>query len=125
MIKLKTLLGEAGKFYKGGPYNDEPFNFRDDKQSLSIKTKPEWDAFVDKYNSINGYETKTTKNGGTYDAEIKNSDTGLIWRVQGKGNNWSYKGVDLDEYNNPKYCKDVEELIANFNEKNGTDSDIN
>ena len=125
MIKLKTLLGEAGN--KNGTYysRGEWFGRSDDKTSLSIKTKPEWDAFVDKYNSINGYETKTTKNGGTYDAEIKNSDTGLIWRVQGKGNNWSYKGVDLDEYNNPKYCKDVEELIANFNEKNGTDSDIN
>ena len=68
MIKLKTLLGEAGKFYTGSPHNDEPFDFRDDTASRwnkktassSTKTKPEWDTFVDKYNSIEGFETKTT-----------------------------------------------------------------
>jgi hypothetical protein len=42
MIKLKTLLGEVGKFYKGSPHNDEPFDFRDDTASSSTKTNPEF-----------------------------------------------------------------------------------
>lgn len=120
MIKLKTLLGEAGKFYKGSPYNDEPFDFRDDNSSSSIKTKPEWDAFVDKYNNMKGFETKTTLNGRTYRAEIKNLKTGLIWFVRNLNNNdWTYLGRKIENPNYPESLRDVTQLIANFEEING------
>jgi hypothetical protein len=120
MIKLKTLLGEAGKFGRYSRYNDEPFNFRDDKTSLPKKTRPEWDAFVDKYNSIDGYETKTSSDGLSYDAEIKNIETGLRWVVQGrKGNNWNYIGRTVGYTGNPEFLRDEKQLIANFEEING------
>ena len=120
MIKLKTLLGEAGKFGRYSRYNDEPFNFRDDKSSLPTKTKPEWDAFVDKYNSIPGFETKTSSNGTTYSAEIKNLETGLIWVVRNTGrNNWSYIGRNPSHTGNPEFLRDEKQLIANFEEING------
>lgn len=127
MIKLKTLLSEAGKFYKGSIYNDEPFdNFRNDKTSLPKKTRPDWDAFVDKYNSIDGYETKTSSDGLSYDAEIKNIETGLRWVVQGRrGNNWTYIGRTVGYTSNPEMLRGEKELIANFEEINGTSSDIN
>jgi hypothetical protein len=97
MIKLKTLLGEVGKFYKGSPHNDEPFDFRDDTASSSTKTKPEWDTFVDKYNSMEWFETKTTLDGRTYQAEIKNLKTGLIWFVRKiKNNYWSMLAGTLE-----------------------------
>ena len=119
MIKLKTLLGEAGKFYKGSPYNDEPFDFRDDNSSSSIKTKPEWDTFVDKYNSMEGFETKTTLDGRTYRAEIKNLKTGLIWFVRNLNNNdWTYIGRKIENPNYPESLRDVTQLIANFEEIN-------
>lgn len=120
MIKLKTLLGEAGKFGEYSPHNDEPFDFRDDKSSLPTKTKPEWDAFVDKYNSIDGYETKTSSDGTTYSAEIKNLETGLIWVVRNTGrNNWSYIGRTVGYTGNPEFLRDEKQLIANFEEING------
>ena len=129
MIKLKTLLGEAGKFYPGSPHNDEPFDFRDDTASndfrddtasSSTKTKPEWDTFVDKYNSMEGFETKTTLDGRTYQAEIKNLKTGLIWFVRKiKNNYWSYVGRNVRNTNNPEFLQDVTQLIANFEEING------
>lgn len=119
MIKLKTLLGEVGKFYKGSPYNDEPFDFRDDNSSRSIKTKPEWDTFVDKYNSMEGFETKTTLDGRTYRAEIKNLKTGLIWFVRNLNNNdWTYIGRKIENPNYPESLRDVTQLIANFEEIN-------
>ena len=122
MIKLKTLLSEAGKFGRYSRYNDEPFDFRDDKTSLPKKTRPEWDAFVDKYNSIDGYETKTSSDGLSYDAEIKNIETGLRWVVQGRrGNNWNYIGRTVGYTGNPEFCRDAKELIANFEEINGID----
>ena len=120
MIKLKTLLGEAGKFYIGSPHNDEPFNFRDDTTSSSMKTKPEWDTFVDKYNSMDGFETKTTLDGRTYRAEIKNLKTGLIWFVRNlKNNDWTYLGRKIENPNYPESLRDVTQLIANFEEING------
>ena len=120
MIKLKTLLGEAGKFGRYSRYNDEPFDFRDDKSSLPTKTKPEWDIFVDKYNSMPGFETKTTANGRTYRAEIKNLESGLSWVVQNSGNNnWSYIGRKVGYTGNPEFLYDVQALIANFEEING------
>ena len=128
MIKLKTLLGEAGKFYTGSPHNDEPFDFRDDTASRwnkktassSTKTKPEWDTFVDKYNSMEGFETKTTLDGRTYRAEIKNLKTGLIWFVRNlKNNDWTYLGRNVRNTNNPEFLQDVTQLIANFEEING------
>ena len=120
MIKLKTLLGEAGKFGRYSRYNDEPFDFRDDKSSLPTKTKPEWDAFVDKYNSMPGFETKTSSNGTTYSAEIKNLETGLIWVVRNTGgNNWSYIGRTVGYTGNPEFLRDEKQLIANFEEING------
>ena len=128
MIKLKTLLGEAGKFYTGSPHNDEPFDFRDDTASRwnkkpassSTKTKPEWDTFVDKYNSMDGFETKTTLDGRTYRAEIKNLKTGLIWFVRNlKNNDWTYLGRNVRNTNNPEFLQDVTQLIANFEEING------
>jgi hypothetical protein len=124
MIKLKKLLGEAGKFGRYSRYNDEPFDFRDDKSSLATKTKPEWDAFVDKYNNIPGYETKTTANGTTYSAEITNLETGLKWIVQNTGrNNWSYIGRKVGYTGNPDFLSNVTALIANFEEINGTNND--
>jgi hypothetical protein len=120
MIKLKTLLGEAGKFGKYSPYNDEPFKFGDDKRSLSTKTNPEWDAFVDKYNNTPGFETSTSADGTTYKAEITNLESGLKWVVMNqKGNNWSYIGRDPSYLGNPEFCRDAKELIANFEEING------
>lgn len=120
MIKLKTLLGEAGKFGRYSRYNDEPFDFRDDKTSLAKKTKPEWDAFVDKYNSIPGFETSTVSDGTTYKAEIKNLESGLKWIVMNqKGNNWSYIGRNPSHTGNPEFFNDVNKLIANFEEING------
>lgn len=120
MIKLKKLLGEAGKFGRYSRYNDEPFDFRDDKASLATKTKPEWDAFVDKYNSMPGFETATKADGKTYSAEIKNLETGLRWIVQSNGgNNWSYIGRKVGYTKNPEFLRDVEALIANFEEING------
>ena len=122
MIKLKTMLSEAGKFGRYSRYNDEPFDFRDDKTSLPKKTRPEWDAFVDKYNNIDGYETKTSSDGLSYDAEIKNIETGLRWVVQGRrGNNWNYIGRTVGYTGNPEFCRDAKELIANFEEINGID----
>ena len=110
----------AGKFYKDSLYNDEPFDSRDDNSSSSIKTKPEWDAFVDKYNNMKGFETKTTLNGRTYRAEIKNLKTGLIWFVRNLNNNdWTYLGRKIENPNYPESLRDVTQLIANFEEING------
>ncbi len=120
MIKLKKLLGEAG--YKGDTYysRGEWFSRSDDKASLATKTKPEWDAFVDKYNSMPGFETTTKADGKTYSAEIKNLETGLRWIVQSNGgNNWSYIGRKVGYTGNPEFLRDVEALIANFEEING------
>ena len=109
----------TGKFYKDSPYNDEPFDFRDDNPSSSIKTKPEWDTFVDKYNNMKGFETKTTLNGRTYRAEIKNLKTGLIWFVRNLNNNdWTYLGRKIENPNYPESLRDVTQLIANFEEIN-------
>jgi len=114
-------LDEAGKFYKGSRYNDEPFKFGDDKRSLATKTNPEWDAFVDKYNNTPGFETSTSADGTSYKAEITNLESGLKWVVMNqKGNNWSYVGRDPSYLGNPEFCRDAKELIANFEEINGT-----
>ena len=116
-------LNEAGKFYKGSRYNDEPFKFGDDKRSLATKTNPEWDAFVDKYNNTPGFETSTSADGTTYKAEITNLKSGLKWVVMNqKGNNWSYIGRDPSYLGNPEFCRDAKELIANFEEINGIGS---
>ena len=118
-------LDEAGKFYKGSRYNDEPFKFGDDKRSLATKTNPEWDAFVDKYNNTPGFETSTSADGTSYKAEITNLESGLKWVVMNqKGNNWSYIGRDPSYLGNPEFCRDAKELIANFKEINGINESI-
>lgn len=116
-------LNEAGKFGKGDTYysRGEWFSRSDDKQSLATKTNPEWDAFVDKYNNTPGFETSTSADGTSYKAEITNLESGLKWIVMNqKGNNWSYIGRDPSYLGNPEFCRDVKELIANFEEINGT-----
>jgi hypothetical protein len=114
-------LQEAGKFGRYSKYNDEPFDFRDDRSSMSTKTKPEWDAFVDTYNNIPGFETKTSSEAGKYSAEITNLESGLTWVVRNqKGNNWSYIGRNPNRTGNPEFLRDVQELIANFKQINGT-----
>ena len=69
---------------------------------------------------MKGFETKTTLNGRTYRAEIKNLKTGLIWFVRNLNNNdWTYLGRKIENPNYPESLRDVTQLIANFEEING------
>ena len=134
MIKLKDILGEdfggsyggnknRGKFYKGGPNNDEPFDFRDDKTSRpTLPTPKEWDKLMDRVNNDPRFETYTGKDGYQI-KDTRGPSSNLKWQLTPGRFSWSGIGRASAEYPNPREFNDVKELIKNFYEVTGLSPD--
>ena len=122
----KEGINEAGKFYRGSRYNDEPFNFKDDKASRpTLPTPKEWDDLMDRVNNDPRFETYAGKDG----YQIKDTNgpsSNLIWKLTPGRFGWSGIGRDSVEYPHPRQFNDVKELIKNFYEVTGlSNSDVN
>ena len=112
-------FGPRGKFYPGGPNNDEPFNFKDDKASRpTLPTPKEWDDLMDRVNNDPRFETYTGKDGYRI-KDTNGPSSNLIWQLTPGRFGWSGIGRDSVEYPHPRQFNDVAELIKNFYEVTG------
>ena len=122
MIKLKDILGEQyggrrGKFYRGSRYNDEPFDFRDDKPSRpKLPVPPEWDKLMDRVNNDPRFETYTGDDGFQI---IDKNGRNLKWQITPGRYGWKGMGRSGVDYPNPVEFFDVKDVIKNFYELTG------
>lgn len=112
-------VNEADKFYPGGPNNDEPFDFKDDKPSRpKMQTPKEWDDLMDIVNNDPRFETYTGPDGYQI-KDTKGGRSNLIWQLTPGRFSWKGIGRASAEYPHPRQIDDVKELIKNFYEVTG------